>query len=164
MALVTCPCAFLLHRLAQSVFPGLGIGFPSLCSHMCAFHCVFSSVCFHMCALICVLSPVCFHMRALLCVLSYVCSPMCSHMCAPLMLSYMCSHMCALLCVLSSVCSPLCSQVCSDTAVSLSQFYPQHCLGSLSGIKGFIKPWNLCFLGLNMVKPLIFSGWWFQHL
>ena len=122
MALVTCPCEFPLRRLAQLVFPDLGIGFPPLCSHMCAFHCLLSSVCSHLSALICVLSSVCFHMCALRCVLSCVCSHMCalisvlsylcSHMCAPLVLSSMCSHLCALISVLSSVCSHMCAFIC----------------------------------------------------
>ena len=86
MALVTCPCAFRLHGLAQSVFPGLEIGFPPLCSHMCALICVLSNVlsylCFHLCALICVVSYVCSYMCVLIRVLSSVCSPLCSHVCA----------------------------------------------------------------------------------
>ena len=52
----TCQSAFRPRRLAQSVLPGLGVGFPPLCSRMCAL----------LCALICVLSPVLSH--------QYVCS------------------------------------------------------------------------------------------
>ena len=66
-------------------------------------------------------------MCAFICVLSY----MCCHMCAPLVISYMCSHMCSPVCVFS--------YVCSHDAVSLSHFYPHHCLGSLAGIF-FIGP------------------------
>ena len=78
LARVTSPCAFRLRRLAQSLLPGLGIGFPPLCSHMCA--------------LISVLSHVCSHICAFICVLSYVCSPICSHLC---------DLLCALLCAFS---------------------------------------------------------------
>ena len=71
--------------------------------------------------------------------LSYVCSPMCALLCVlSNVLSYVCSHLCALTCVLSyvlsSVCSPMCTSVCSHNAVYLSQFHPQHCLGSLAGM------------------------------
>ena len=88
--------------------------------------CVLSYLCSHMCALICLLSNVFSHMCALLCVISYVCFHMCALICV-LLLS---SHICALICVLSSVLS----SVCSHDAVSLSQFHPKHCLGSLAGI------------------------------
>ena len=96
MALVTCPCAFPLRTLAQSVLPGFGISLPLLYYQRCALFC----------ALICVLFYVCSPLCALLCVLSYVCSRMCAFIC---MLLSVCSHMCAFICALSDVCSPMCA-------------------------------------------------------
>ena len=131
MVLLTCPCAFALRRLAQSVLPGLGIGFPPLCSHMCALICVLSYVCCHMYSLIHVLSHLCSLMCALICMLSYMCSRM---------YALLYSLLCALICVLPYVLS----YVCSHDAVSLSQFHPQHCSGSLAGIV-FIPAHPLAF-------------------
>ena len=34
LPLVTCPCAFRLHRLAQSVLPGLGVSLPPQLHHL----------------------------------------------------------------------------------------------------------------------------------
>ena len=125
-------------------------------------------MCFHvlsyLCSpLICVLSYACSRMcaflSALICVLllcSHMLSSLCSHVCALLCVFSLCSHICALVCVFSSVCSHVCallcaltcvlssvpSYVCSHDAVSLSQFQPQHCLGSL----GSIIPIICCFL------------------
>ena len=106
MALVICPCGFRLHRLAQSVLPGLGTVY--VCSY------VLSYVCSPMCALLRVLSylysPIC----VLLCVLSDVCSPMCAFLCVPIyVLSNVCADMPALLCALLWVLSHVCFYMCA---------------------------------------------------
>ena len=230
MALVTCPCAFRLHRLAQSALPGLGVRFPPMCScvlplssHICALICAFiyvlSYVCFHMCALICLLllcshmsapfvlsymfSPmcapiyvcshlcallcalicepivlsyfVCVHLCALICVLAYVCSHMsaplvlsymCSLMCAPI---YVCSHLCAFICVLSSVSFPMCCHLCALMMLGYVLFPipPATLFGVLAGIisnypVGWRVPHDLglylplqCFTGVYQVSAKI---------
>ena len=137
-----------LHTSTHKGFCDMSMCCALIC-HMCALMC-------HMCAFICVLL-LCSYMCDcdFICLLSFMCSscalihmlPLCSHMCMYIYIYIsvcVCSSMCVLIYVLSCVCALLFAlicvlsyvlpYVCSHDAVSLSEFRPRHCLGSLAGI------------------------------
>ena len=121
--------------------------FPNKMPHMCALLCLLSYVCSPMCALLCALIWVlllCSHLGAPL-VLSYLCSPLCSHLyashlcallCALICVLLLCSRMCALLCSLMCVLSYVCSDVSSSPLVS-SPFAPPTLFGLFSIPRGW---------------------------
>ena len=148
LALVTGPCAFGLRRLICM----LSFLLSYLCSHMCALMCVYSYVCSHICALLYVLSyaysPLCFYL--------------CSHLCAPLVLSCvwsrLCSHLsallCALICVFFYVCSYECSHmrgliyVCLDMCALITVFSNvyacSHAISYICPISSYL--WIFCII------------------